>query len=492
VAIVEDITEQRRAAAERERLFHEAQEAIRVRDDFLTIASHELKTPLTPLSLRLASLERRLERHEPVDPSLLRHARQHLVRLAALINDLLDASRIDSGRLALHLEPTRLDTIVERALTGMDVERGHHRIEYVHPPEPVHIRGDLYRLEQVIANLVENALKYSPGDSTVRVTLDVNADFALLSVADQGIGIPKDQQEQLFERYFRARAPLRPAPADALSPQRGQWRRREANPPPETPGERAPTGHHRRAFAPGPHVDRNARPACRLELLPVGANARRRCVPRGWVVLLCMVVLGCSGTAPSIRSTPEPPLRCVYIPRRDGAAGARKEAVTAQQAGMRVVLVAATAGAAPVEPLTPVSAPSLEGLSGEGLGDGVARGVLRLVPEGGPSAEVGTGGAAGEVVGVGGAVVAAIGSGLLVCLTARAAANGEKTPIDITDEYYGTHFGDVKGWVQGQYPTQTSPGVAPKPEPDKLGAPWTMARDIMTSRIGGFAGESSS
>jgi hypothetical protein len=132
---------------------------------------------------------------------------------------------------------------------------------------------------------------------------------------------------------------------------------------------------------------------------------------------------------------------------------------------MRVVLVAATAGAAPVEPLTPFSAPPLEGLSGEGLGDGVPRGVLRLVPEGGPGVAVGAGGAAGEVV-VGGAVVAAVGSGLLVCLTARAAANGEKTPIDIADEYYGTHFGDVKGWVQGQYPTQASPGVAPKPELD--------------------------
>lgn len=95
------------------------------------------------------------------------------------------------------------------------------------------------------------------------------------------------------------------------------------------------------------------------------------------------------------------------------------------------MLVAATAGAVPVEPLTPLSAPSLKGLSGKGLGDGVPRGVLRLVPHGGPGA---------------------VGSGLLVCLTARAAANGEKTPIDIADEYYGTHFGDVMGWVQRSIP----------------------------------------
>ena len=205
VGIVEDITEQRSAEAERTRLFREAQEAIRVRDDFLTIASHELKTPLTPLSLRLASLERRLERQEPVDPALLRHARQHLLRLTALINDLLDASRIEAGRLALQFEPTRMDSLVERALAGMDAERGQHRVEYSHPNEPVRIRGDTYRLEQVIANLLENALKYSPATSTVRVVLDVRGDFALLLVADEGIGIPRDQQEQLFERYFRAR-----------------------------------------------------------------------------------------------------------------------------------------------------------------------------------------------------------------------------------------------------------------------------------------------
>jgi hypothetical protein len=188
---------------------------------------------------------------------------------------------------------------------------------------------------------------------------------------------------------------------------------------------------------------------------------------RRWVVLLCMVLVGCSGTAPSVREVPEQPQRCVYVPRREGATGARKEAVPSARAGMHVVLVAAAAGASPVAPLAPRSAPSLEGLSGEGLGDGVPQGVLRLVPEGGPAAEAGAGGAAGEVVVVGGAVVAAVGSGLLVCLTASAAADGEKTPIDIADKYYGSHFGDVKGWVQGQYPTQAPPGAAPKSAPDK-------------------------
>ena len=184
---------------------------------------------------------------------------------------------------------------------------------------------------------------------------------------------------------------------------------------------------------------------------------------RGWVVLLCMMLVGCSGTAPRVREAPEQPQRCVYVPHRDAANGAHMEAVKAPRAGMRVVLV----GAVPVEPLAPRAAPPLEGLSGERLGNGVPRGVLRLVPESGPGVGAGAGSAAGEVVVVGGAVVAAVGSGLLVCLTARAAANGQKTPIDIADEYYGTHFGDVKGWVQGQYSAQAPPAAALKPGPDK-------------------------
>jgi two-component system, OmpR family, sensor histidine kinase VicK len=205
VGIVEDITEQRHAEAERTRLLREAREAIRVRDDFLTIASHELKTPLTPLSLRLASLQRRLERREPVDPSLLRQARQHLARLTALINDLLDASRIEAGRLSLRFQPLRLDAQVEHLLGHLESEDEQRRIDYPPPPRPVRIRGDPYRLEQVFSNLLENALKYSPRDSRVEVRLEEHDGFALLSVRDEGIGIPKDQQEHLFERYFRAR-----------------------------------------------------------------------------------------------------------------------------------------------------------------------------------------------------------------------------------------------------------------------------------------------
>jgi hypothetical protein len=185
------------------------------------------------------------------------------------------------------------------------------------------------------------------------------------------------------------------------------------------------------------------------------------------LVLLCVALMGCGGAAPSVRHAPDVQRRCAYVPSRDEAAGAWKEEVSSARAGVHVVLVAA-AGASPVAPSAPSPAPALKGLSGEGLGNGIPRGVLRLVLEGGAGAEVGAGGAAGEAVVVGGAFVAAVGSGLLVCLTARAALDGEKTPIEIADEYYGTYFGDVKGWVQGQYrDVAPPPGAAPRSKTDE-------------------------
>lgn len=181
------------------------------------------------------------------------------------------------------------------------------------------------------------------------------------------------------------------------------------------------------------------------------------------VLLLCVALVGCGGAAPGVRRAPEELRRCVYVPSQDEAVGAWKEELPSARAGMHVELVAAPAGASPIAP-APSPAPALEGLSGEGSGNGIPRGVLRLVPEGG--AEVGAGGAAGEAMVIGGAFIAAVGSGLLVCLTASAAVDGEQTPIETADKYYGTHFGDVKGWVQGEYPAQAPhPGAVPRPKP---------------------------
>jgi signal transduction histidine kinase len=204
-----DVTVERRAQAERERLLREAQEAIRVRDDFLSIASHELKTPLTPLKLHLQVLKQRVVSERPVSSQHVDKALAQVARLSGLINDLLDTSRIQAGRLEIKHEPLSLRELTREVLADLRPVSAEHSLEYEEPDEPLVIEGDRGRLAQVLVNLLENALKYSPTGGSIRVRVERDGAQALVSVADAGIGIPPDQKEHLFERFFRARnAPI--------------------------------------------------------------------------------------------------------------------------------------------------------------------------------------------------------------------------------------------------------------------------------------------
>jgi PAS domain S-box-containing protein len=204
-----DVTVERRAQAERERLLREAQEAIRVRDDFLSIASHELKTPLTPLKLHLQVLKQRVTSGRPVASPHVEKALAQVARLSGLINDLLDTSRIQAGRLELKHEPVSLRELTREVLADLRPVSGDHSLEYEEPDEALIIEGDRGRLAQVLVNLLENALKYSPTGGCIRVRVERDGTQALVSVSDSGIGIPPDQKDHLFERFFRARnAPI--------------------------------------------------------------------------------------------------------------------------------------------------------------------------------------------------------------------------------------------------------------------------------------------
>ncbi|WNG28246.1 PAS domain-containing protein [Cystobacter fuscus] len=204
-----DVTTERRAQAERERLLHEAEEAIRVRDDFLSIASHELKTPLTPLKLHLQVLRQRAVSGQPFPLQHVEKALAQVARLSGLINDLLDTSRIQAGRLELRHEPVPLQQLTREVLADLRPVSPHHTFEYEEPDELLTIQGDRGRLAQVLVNLLENAIKYSPMGGTIRLTVERYGGQALVSVTDRGIGIPLDQKAHLFERFFRARnAPI--------------------------------------------------------------------------------------------------------------------------------------------------------------------------------------------------------------------------------------------------------------------------------------------
>ncbi|RKG77678.1 PAS domain S-box protein [Corallococcus terminator] len=209
-AVVAEITEEYRAQAERDRLLREAEEAIRVRDDFLSIAAHELKTPLTPLKLHLQMLKGQADASgHVVAPRHVDKALAQLARLSVLVNDLLDTSRIQAGKLELTTEPIPLREFIREVLSDFRGTNSLHSLWFEAPDEPLVIRGDRARLAQVLANLVENAFKYSPSGGTVRVTALRMGTEACVSVKDEGIGIPKEEQAHLFERFFRARnAPI--------------------------------------------------------------------------------------------------------------------------------------------------------------------------------------------------------------------------------------------------------------------------------------------
>ncbi len=203
-----DITEQKRANEERERLLKQLGEAVRLRDEFLSIASHELNTPLTSLSLKLQSLTRAADANPQAGSTpLLRRdielMRRQVHRLAALVNDLLDVSRISTGRMKLTLEPVDLSELLHEVVSRFEPEaaRAGCRLEVRVVPSVVG-HWDRGRLEQVISNLLSNALKYGAGQP-VRISVEPAGERARLVVQDQGIGITPEALHRIFEKFER-------------------------------------------------------------------------------------------------------------------------------------------------------------------------------------------------------------------------------------------------------------------------------------------------
>ena len=191
---------------ERARLYERALEAIRARDDFLSVAGHELRTPLGALVLQtefmLSAAEPFAAVRERSGP-VLRSVR----RLAKLADELLDVARIRGGRLQLELEPVELTSLVRevapRTAEGLGRSAGELSIVAATPVEG---RWDPLRIEQVVTNLISNACKYG-GGKPIEVRVARNAGGAELVVQDHGIGLSPADQTRIFERFERAVTP---------------------------------------------------------------------------------------------------------------------------------------------------------------------------------------------------------------------------------------------------------------------------------------------
>jgi PAS domain S-box-containing protein len=200
--VTRDLTERKHAEEERLRLAR-ANEAIRLRDEFLAIAAHELKTPLTALQLQLESLHERVA-SDPTLAKKLERATRSSSRLSRLVDSLLDASHISSERLELHVELLDLSQVAGQLIDGFRHQSERAGCELSFRTEgPVSGRWDRVRVEQVLTNLLSNALKYGAG-KPIDVALADSADGALLTVRDRGPGIPEHDLERIFGRYERA------------------------------------------------------------------------------------------------------------------------------------------------------------------------------------------------------------------------------------------------------------------------------------------------
>lgn len=179
-----------------------------VKDVFLTSVVHELQTPLAAAKAQAQLALHQLSERPAEAPTAqaLRVISRQIDRLSRLVGDLLDANRLESGQLELEETEFDLSKVLEEVRARMDPLDGRHTIR-VTAPEGLRLRGDRLRIEQVLVNLVSNAIRYSPAGGPVLVSARPENGWIHIEVSDRGLGVPKEHQSVIFERFGRAHGP---------------------------------------------------------------------------------------------------------------------------------------------------------------------------------------------------------------------------------------------------------------------------------------------
>jgi signal transduction histidine kinase len=177
----------------------------RQKDEFLSLVSHELKTPLTSMTLFLQMLENSLNGSAtPQQKLLIAKLKKQMGKTVALINNVLDVSKLQEGQLPFAMTTFSLHQLVTEVVDTVQSMTVTHKIEILGRTDK-NIHADRERIGQVLINLLLNAVKYSPNAKKVVVKYATTYDTILISIRDFGIGIAKEDQKKIFDRFFRAR-----------------------------------------------------------------------------------------------------------------------------------------------------------------------------------------------------------------------------------------------------------------------------------------------
>ncbi len=177
---------------------------LRQKDEFFNIASHELKSPVTSIKGFAQILEKISEKDTTKTKYFLEKINRQSDKLSRLINDLLDISRIETGKLLFENKKFELEELIENTIENLKVATGTHPISF-RSDAKFWIKGDSHRIEEVLINLINNAAKYSPPQTKIKVSLFRKDDLAVVEVEDFGYGISEKDKEKVFNRFFQSK-----------------------------------------------------------------------------------------------------------------------------------------------------------------------------------------------------------------------------------------------------------------------------------------------
>jgi PAS domain S-box-containing protein len=205
VAVIEDITERKRLESELRSRVAELAEADRRKDEFLATLAHELRNPLAPIRNALHLMRDSDGDARAIEPERAMAERQ-VIHLARLIDDLMDIARISRGKIELRTEPLPLAPVVRRAIESVrSAQEGRSQHLAVSlPQEPISVLADPTRLEQILGNLLNNAIKYTEPGGTIQVVVERHEDQSLVRVRDSGIGIEPELLPRVFDLFVQA------------------------------------------------------------------------------------------------------------------------------------------------------------------------------------------------------------------------------------------------------------------------------------------------